>query len=148
MVNNVIRVVNYVIAARPSLLNFMVADTSATSVPRDGKEKVRPLLGQEASLAGLDDHQVRTWTSWHRWVTLAMLAYAFSLSPPWASTPSRRHPGKSRSTRNEIAGLFTTLLIQPARDHRHLLHWSQWRRRHQRCAQTCHYQHQDQQQQT
>jgi hypothetical protein len=26
MVNNVIRVVNYVIAARPSLLNFVIAD--------------------------------------------------------------------------------------------------------------------------
>jgi len=29
MVNNVIGVVNYVIAARPSLLNFMIADSSA-----------------------------------------------------------------------------------------------------------------------
>jgi SRSO17 transposase len=28
-------------------------------------------------LAGQDEHQVRTWTSWHRWVTLAMLAAAF-----------------------------------------------------------------------
>jgi hypothetical protein len=27
MVNNVIEVINYVIAARPSLLNFMIADT-------------------------------------------------------------------------------------------------------------------------
>lgn len=27
-------------------------------------------------LAGLDQHQVRTWTSWHQWVTLAMLACA------------------------------------------------------------------------
>jgi SRSO17 transposase len=27
-------------------------------------------------LAGLDEHQVRCWTSWHRWVTLAMLAHA------------------------------------------------------------------------
>jgi len=27
MVNNVIEVVNYVIAARPSLLNFMIADS-------------------------------------------------------------------------------------------------------------------------
>ncbi len=27
--------------------------------------------------AGLDEHQVRTWTSWHRWTTLAMLAHAF-----------------------------------------------------------------------
>jgi len=30
MVNNVIGVVNYVIAARPSLLNFMIADKLGT----------------------------------------------------------------------------------------------------------------------
>lgn len=29
------------------------------------------------SLAGLDEHQVRRFTSWSRWVTLAMLALAF-----------------------------------------------------------------------
>ena len=28
-------------------------------------------------LIGLDQHQVRRWTSWHRWTTLAMLAHAF-----------------------------------------------------------------------
>ncbi|MFJ9107346.1 hypothetical protein [Streptomyces sp. NPDC102283] len=28
-------------------------------------------------LAGLEEHQVRRWTSWHRWVTLTMLAHAF-----------------------------------------------------------------------
>ena len=28
-------------------------------------------------LAGLDEHQVRRWTSWYRWTTLAMLACAF-----------------------------------------------------------------------
>jgi Transposase DDE domain len=28
-------------------------------------------------LCGLDRHQVRRWRSWYRWVTLAMLAYAF-----------------------------------------------------------------------
>ena len=27
--------------------------------------------------AGLDEHQVRTWTSWHRWTVLCMLAMAF-----------------------------------------------------------------------
>jgi hypothetical protein len=30
MVNNVIGVVNYVIAARPSLLNFVIADTTTS----------------------------------------------------------------------------------------------------------------------
>ncbi len=33
MVNNVIGVVNYVIAARPSLLNFMIADTHPARLP-------------------------------------------------------------------------------------------------------------------
>jgi hypothetical protein len=28
-------------------------------------------------LVGLDQHQVRRWTSWHRWTTRAMLAHAF-----------------------------------------------------------------------
>jgi sensor domain CHASE-containing protein len=28
-------------------------------------------------LTGLDQHQVRRGTSWHRWATLAMLAHAF-----------------------------------------------------------------------
>lgn len=29
------------------------------------------------ALAGLDERQVRRWHSWKRWVTLAVLAYAF-----------------------------------------------------------------------
>jgi hypothetical protein len=37
MVNNVIGVVNYVIAARPSLRNFMIADTQ----PRSGSGQTR-----------------------------------------------------------------------------------------------------------
>jgi hypothetical protein len=28
-------------------------------------------------LTGLDQHQVRRWTSWHRWTVMAMLAHAF-----------------------------------------------------------------------
>jgi len=28
-------------------------------------------------LTGLDEHQVRRWSSWHRWTILAMLAHAF-----------------------------------------------------------------------
>ena len=48
-------------------------------------------------LAGLDEHQVRTWTSWHRWVTLAMVALAFltvTAATEHASRP--RHQDRSR----------------------------------------------------
>jgi len=94
-------------------------------------------------LAGLDDHQVRRWGSWYRWTTLAMLALAFLTIA--AATEHTHHPapaGQIPLTRNEIAALFSTLVIQPRHDTRHRLRWSTWRRRHQHRARTCHYQRQ------
>jgi len=94
-------------------------------------------------LAGLDEHQVRRWTSWYRWVTLAMLAAAFLAVTAAAEHASRQPPdGQVPLTRNEIARLLTALVIWPARDARHRLRWSAWRRRHQHRARTCHYQRQ------
>jgi SRSO17 transposase len=93
-------------------------------------------------LAGLDEHQVRRWTSWYRWVTLAMLAAAFLTIA--AATEHARSPapaGQAPLTRNEIAHLLATL-TSPARDARHRMRWSRWRRRHQHRARTCHYQRQ------
>ena len=94
-------------------------------------------------LAGLDEHQVRHWTSWYRWTTLAMLACAFLTI---AATQQARDPapaGQIPLTRNEIGRLLITLMIiQPARDTGHHLRWSAWRRRHQHRAKTCHYQRQ------
>jgi SRSO17 transposase len=93
-------------------------------------------------LTGLDEHQVRRWGSWYRWTTLAMLALAFlSIA---AATEHASPPPEDQIplTRNEIAALFSTLLIDPAKDVRHRLRWSTWRRRRQHCAKTCHYQRQ------
>ena len=92
-------------------------------------------------LTGLDEHQVRTWTSWHRWVTLAMLGLAF-LTITAATEHATRPPppGQIPLTRPEIARLFTALTAQPHRSPQHLLHWSEWRRRHQHRAKTSHYQ--------
>jgi SRSO17 transposase len=93
-------------------------------------------------LTGLDEHQVRRWTSWYRWATLAMLAAAFltvAAARERASQPAP--PGQIPLTRNEIAHLLATLTT-PAPDARHRMHWSRWRRRHQYRAQACHYQRQ------
>src|SRR5579859_3424243 len=43
-------------------------------------------------LAALDEHQVRSWISWHRWTILALLACAF-LSVLAATQPHAGHPG-------------------------------------------------------
>jgi hypothetical protein len=94
-------------------------------------------------LTGLDEHQVRRWTSWYRWVTLAMLAAA---ALTVAAALERAHdPGPPQLvalTRNEIAHLLSGILIQPASDASHRMHWSHWRRRHQHRARTSHYRRQ------
>jgi len=90
-------------------------------------------------LAALDEHQVRSWTSWHRWTILALLACAF-LSV-LAADCARDHTADDTLiplTRNEIRRLFTGLsqrLTAPALQ----LHWSRWRRHHQHTARACHY---------
>jgi len=42
------------------------------------------------SLAGLAEHQVRRWTSWYRWVTLACSPWHSSSWPPRPSMSSPR----------------------------------------------------------
>ena len=94
-------------------------------------------------LCGLDQHQVRRWRSWYRWVTLAMLAHAFLVVA--AVTEHTRHPHPPELvpvTCNEVSHLFATLAAQPAGDRAHRLRWSWWRRRHQARARTCHYRRQ------
>jgi hypothetical protein len=92
-------------------------------------------------LAGLDQHQVRRWNSWHRWTTLAMLASAF-LAILAATERARQPPpgGMIPLTSSEIHHLLNVLPGQPPRSIRHRLHWSAWRRRHQHRARTSHYQ--------
>jgi len=94
-------------------------------------------------LAALDEHQVRRYVSWSRWVTLAMLAHAF-LAVVRADEHAR-HPapdGLIPLTCYEIQRLFITLVVRTAHDATHLLGWSDWRRRHQARAQASHYRRQ------
>jgi len=91
-------------------------------------------------LTALDEHQVRSWTSWHRWTILALLAHAF-LAVLAAAQPggSQQRDGQLIPlTCHEIRRLFTGLSQQPPAPATQL-HWSQWRRRHQATARACHY---------
>jgi SRSO17 transposase len=94
-------------------------------------------------LAGLDEHQVRRWTSWYRWVTLAMLAHAFLAVATADERTHRPAPdGLIPLTCNEIAHLFISLIVRPAHAAAHRLGWSDWRRRHQARSQASHYRRQ------
>jgi SRSO17 transposase len=89
-------------------------------------------------LAALDEHQVRTWTSWQRWTALAILAHAFLSVMAATQPPPADEQTLIRLTRNEIRRLLTAA-IAPAHSIEHTLNWSTWRRQHQARARTSHY---------
>ena len=105
---------------------------------------------------GLDHYQVRTWTGWHRHVTLAMLALAVLMTCAAATAPApaadpwhhARHDGPIALTAAEIRRLFHGLVIVPLRAQMttqlrvisDIHHWSNWRRLHQGHARRSHYQ--------
>lgn len=94
---------------------------------------------------GLDEHQVRTWTSWYRWTTLVLLAHLFLAITTVAERATPPPAGLIPLTLNEIRHLFIRLVIPPGNQPAHWLRWSRWRRRHQHHAQQAHYQRQSDQ---
>jgi hypothetical protein len=116
--------------------------SSATTTPTTNDQRLRPAsstgsrwkvedgFADGKELAALDEHQVRSWTSRHRWTILALLGHAF-LSVLAAAQPVPAYEDQLIPlTRNEIRRLFTGLcqhLAAPAVQ----LHWSRWRRHHQ-----------------
>jgi SRSO17 transposase len=94
-------------------------------------------------LAGMDEHQVRRWSSWRRWTLLAMIAHALLAVLAANEHADRPAPaGLIELTCAEIRRLFIALIVEPTRQVACPLRWSRWRRRHQHRARTSHYQRQ------
>jgi SRSO17 transposase len=89
---------------------------------------------------GLDEHQVRRWTSCYRHTTLVMLGYAV-LAVIAARERARPDPPMNLIplTINEIRRLFAKLITNTAQTVDHWLAWSRWRRLHQARARASHY---------
>jgi SRSO17 transposase len=89
--------------------------------------KIEDGFAGSKELAALDEHQVRSWTSWHRWTILALLAHAF-LAVLAATQAHDGNPDDNQLiplTCNEIRRLFTGL-CQQLPTPRIQLHWSRW----------------------
>ncbi|MEV6591290.1 IS701 family transposase [Streptomyces acidicola] len=102
--------------------------------------RVEEFFQSGKGLTALDEHQVRRYPSWSRWVTLIMLAHAFLAVV--RTDEHARHPAPDALiplTCNEIQRLFVTLVVEPVHDAVHRLGWSDWRRRHQARSQASHY---------
>ncbi|WP_055496004.1 hypothetical protein [Streptomyces sp. TP-A0356] len=94
-------------------------------------------LGKSA--CGLDQGQTTCWNSWMRWSLISMLAAAVLAVTRLRTTA---HATRGRlvpvSARELLRLLRATVLPRPRRDLDHLLHWSAWRRQHQRRAAAAH----------
>ena len=95
-------------------------------------------------LTGLDEHQVRRWTSWRRWTLLAMIAQALLTVIAANEHADRPAPvGIIPLSCSEIRRLFTVLVVAPRRVLACPRAWSTWRRRHQHRARSSHYRRQE-----
>ena len=104
--------------------------------------RVEESFQQGKGLAGSDEHQVRTWTSWQRWSLLAMVAYAFVALCRLAELGRGPVPEWLVAlTCNEIVRLLNALFASVP-DVEHVLAWSVFRRSHQARARSCHYRRQ------
>jgi hypothetical protein len=86
--------------------------------------------------------QVTTWTSWHRWTVISLLAYAFLAV---ASACQRARDGSPGilglipvTLPELLRQLRGTVIPEPRRDRAHRDAWLLWRRRHQYQAQQAH----------
>ena len=86
--------------------------------------------------------QVTTWTSWHRWTAISLLACAFlAVAAAWqrARDGSTSEPRLIPVTIPELLRqLRGTIIPAPRRDQPHRDAWALWRRRHQYHAQQAH----------
>jgi SRSO17 transposase len=93
-------------------------------------------------VTGLDSGQVTTWTSWHRWTAISLLAYAFlavAAACQRALDGSIGILGLIPVTVPELLRqLRGTVIPDPRRDRTHRDAWALWRRRHQYQAQQAH----------
>jgi SRSO17 transposase len=106
---------------------------------------------------GLDQYEVRSWTGWHRHITLAMLAHAYlavlrNTAGGEKTGAGRQHrsrltagprpaPGQALlpHTVPELRRLLWRLVWAHPPDPDHALAWSVWRRRHQQRARRSHW---------
>ena len=93
-------------------------------------------------VTGLDAGQVTTWTSWHRWTAISLLAAAFLAA---AATCQRARDADAgllelipATVPELLRQLRGTVIPGPRRDQAHRDAWTLWRRRHQYRAQQAH----------
>jgi SRSO17 transposase len=93
-------------------------------------------------VSGLDSGQVTTWTSWHRWTALSLIAGAFLAVAAALQRAADSAAGLLELIPVTVPELLRqlrgTVIPDPRRDKAHRDAWTLWRRRHQYRARQAH----------
>ena len=107
---------------------------------------------QAKDVCGLDEYEVRKYEAWHRHITMSLLAHAFLATV--VARERKKGTQQSIRTLQRVEELVEELIPLTAPEAQRLMerllwkkvpcvaavvHWSLWRRHHQRQAQKCHY---------
>lgn len=105
---------------------------------------VEQCLAEAKDDVGLDQYEVRKWPSWHRFVTLSMMALAWLGSVRRrALDPEAKADELSPLTVPEVRRLLEVALPLPRQSVELHLWWSWWRRSRRFQARRSHYRRQD-----
>ncbi len=120
-------------AGLPALLLTPASHAAHPRAPSRGQRwRIEESFQTANGLTGLDQHQVSRWRSWHRWITLAMLAHAFlavacaierdtqphprrtdHIDGQRVPPPLRRPTARRRTHHHQPAGLVTMATTTP-----------------------------------
>jgi FOG: Transposase len=104
---------------------------------------IESLFEAAKSGVGLDQYEVRSWTGWHRHITLAMLAHAYLAVLRKAAVGGEDQHDLAAEllpmTVPEVRRLLWRLVWDQSPGPDAVLHWSAWRRRHQQRARRAHW---------
>ena len=89
--------------------------------------------------AGLDEYEVRYWHSWHRHITLSMMAHAWLAAIRQAEGENPQDPALAEVSVPEVRRLLEVALPLPPRSPELRLAWSRWRRAKRQQARRSHY---------
>ena len=89
--------------------------------------------------AGLDEYEVRYWHSWHRHITLSMMAHAWLAAIRQTASEDPPDPALAEVSVAEVRRLLEVALPLPPRSPELRLAWSQWRRARRQQARRSHY---------
>jgi len=88
---------------------------------------------------GLDEYEVRYWHSWHRHITLSMMAHAWLAAIRQTTGTDPPDPALAEVSVPEVRRLLEVALPLPPRSPELRLAWSRWRRAKRQQARRSHY---------